>query len=82
MAKPTLLADPHLCPGAYTLDAYCKYEFDDHGWHEFPHQFVEQTSRQCAKKAKSRGWILHRDRTATCPKCAKALRLGKYRGAA
>jgi hypothetical protein len=72
--RPTLLADPFACPGAYTLDAYCRYEFSGHGFREFPHQFITETAGQAKAQAKRRGWIFHRDGTATCPKCAQAVK--------
>jgi hypothetical protein len=75
MAKPVLLARPEWCPGAYLLHLYCKYENPDHAFKEFPHEVDDcQTYGEAASVARGWGWILHRDRTATCPKCAKALK--------
>jgi hypothetical protein len=28
-----------LCPSAYTIDLYCSYINDQHGWNEFPHGY-------------------------------------------
>jgi hypothetical protein len=77
---PVLSPHPEYCPGTYDLDLYCKYENPDHRWDEFPWNVCEfQTYGQSAAWARSQGWILHRDNTATCPKCAAAL--GKSKAA-
>lgn len=73
-----LLENPLHCPGTYTLDLYCKWKNPAHLWTEFPHEIVQfQTYAAAAKFARLRGWILHRDGYATCPKCAAALGLLK-----
>jgi hypothetical protein len=73
--KPKLLANPIFWAGAYSLHLYCKYENAQHGFDEFPHEIYDcQTYGEAASKARSLGWILHRDNTATCPKCALALK--------
>lgn len=75
LAKPVLLDQPEWCPGAYSLHLYCKYENPAHSYGEFPHEpHGCQTYGQAARRARRWGWILHRDGTATCPKCARALR--------
>ena len=69
-----LKTHPEHCPGAYVLHLYCKYDNDEHDFEEFPHDPTDvQSGAQARAVAKSWGWILHRDGTATCPKCAKAL---------
>ena len=68
--KPTRRRDPLYLAGCYLLDLYCDHLNNDHGWTEFPHQFTGQTYGECAKVARKSGWIIHRDNTATCPKCA------------
>lgn len=73
--KPKPLASPELCPEGYELHAYCKYEFDEHEWSEFPHAFIGDDRASCRRQARNFGWLLHNDRTATCPKCARALGL-------
>lgn len=74
MSKLTLLPNPEKCPGGYVLHLYCRYANDDHGFREFPWEMVDdETYAQAAKTSRAAGWLLHRDRTATCPKCAKAL---------
>ena len=55
--------------GCYSLDLYCDHTNDAHRFDEFPHQFVGAGFGECAGKARDRGWILHRNYTATCPKC-------------
>jgi hypothetical protein len=74
--KLTLRKSPIYCPGAYDLHLYCKYENPAHRFDEFPHEYSGdfQTYGEAAKAARSVGWILHRDGTATCPKCAAALK--------
>lgn len=75
MAKPILRERPEHCPGGYSLHLYCKYQNPEHGFREFPWEVDDfETYGQAASAARTAGWILHRDRTATCPKCAKALR--------
>lgn len=76
MSAIKLLSQPNHCPGCYVLDLYCKYENPDHEYQEFPH-FPDgcHTYGEAARKARKWGWVLHRDGTATCPKCAKALGL-------
>lgn len=58
---------------------YCKYENPDHGFEEMPWELVDfETRAQSISAARGAGWMFHRkDSTATCPKCAKALRMGK-----
>lgn len=73
-----LKAAPEYCPGAYSLHLYCKYENPDHRYGEFPHEPEDcETYGEAASQARASGWILHRDRRATCPKCAKRLRAGE-----
>lgn len=55
--------------GAYELHLYCDRSNDAHGYDEFPHQFGGSDLAVCLRTARARGWIVHRDRTATCPRC-------------
>ena len=72
-----LLESPNYCPGSYSLHLYCRYENPDHALDEFPHEYDDaQTYGEAAKNARKKGWILHRDNTATCPKCAARLKRG------
>jgi hypothetical protein len=69
------LKSPNTCPGAYELHLYCKYKNPDHDFDEFPHIPSQCQTRGEAVGAMRRiGWVLHRDGTATCPKCNKALK--------
>jgi hypothetical protein len=69
---------PMPCPGGYTLDAYCKYRATHHKWTPQYPSYGEsaygQTYGECSSDLRKAGWILHRDGTATCPKCAAALK--------
>jgi uncharacterized protein (DUF169 family) len=54
---------------------YCKYDNPSHAYNEFPHESTDcETRGEAITHARRAGWIFHRDRTATCPKCAAALR--------
>lgn len=64
-----LKQNPHVCPMCYTLDAYCKYDNDEHDFEEFPHGFVGRDKSSCLREARRAGWVFHKDGTATCPKC-------------
>lgn len=76
MGKPRLLENPEYCPGGYDLHLYCKYENDEHGFREFPHEITEYgTWTASVRAAREYGWLIHADRTAICPKCVTALGL-------
>lgn len=62
------------CPGAYSLDLYCDHINPDHSYNEFPHGIVGHNARDCRRQAKAAGWVIHRDMTATCPKCIARLK--------
>lgn len=60
---------PNLTAKGYEMHVYCKYEHPVVG----PSSFAEisgPNERHCKRIAKARGWLLHRDRTATCPYCS------------
>jgi hypothetical protein len=72
------LKAPEHCPGSYDLHLYCKYDNPDHGFDEFPWVLADEETRPAAhRSAREAGWIIHRDRTATCPKCAARLARGE-----
>lgn len=74
MVRLTLSEPVNYCPGGYSLHLYCKYVNTEHGFQEFPWEIDDfETYGEAARFARSRGWILHRDRTATCPKCRQVL---------
>ncbi|MGE8129072.1 hypothetical protein ACQKQD_19025 [Methylobacterium sp. NPDC080182] len=80
MSKIVLKDHPEYCPGAYDLHLYCKYENPEHAWNEFPWEICDfETGAASRNAARKSGWILHRDGTATCPKCVKALAAEKVR---
>lgn len=79
--KPYPIGPSDVCQYAsgYTLDLYCDHQNDNHRFNEFPWQYTGETFAECARAAKRNGWKLHHKlRTATCPKCTKALTRDKY----
>lgn len=59
----------------YVLDLYCKYDNPDHGFNEFPHSAEScETRHEAMAQLRARGWRVHNDRTATCPKCMARLK--------
>lgn len=74
MTKLTI--DPGFCylASGYTIDLYCKYKNPDHVWDEFPHTYFHEKGSVARSRAKRAGWIIHKDRSATCPKCANKLK--------
>ena len=61
--------------GCYTLDLYCdtrkRCEHSDFtGLLHIPNQYTGRTFTECRKHALIDGWIFHRNKTVTCPKCA------------
>lgn len=74
LAAPKLLASPNCYASGYSLHLYCDHENPKHGFQEFPHEYDGETFAECSKGARVAGWKFHyATRTATCPKCAKAL---------
>lgn len=60
--------NPLTYAAGYTLNLYCdqnKQEWD----HQTMGEFYAETFGECAKSARQRGWVIHKDRTATCPTC-------------
>lgn len=70
---PRLKANPVNYAGCYSLDLYCKYESAQHRHGEFPHSYTSESGEGARAQARRVGWLIHRDRTATCPKCAAQL---------
>ena len=68
------LPHPNYYASGYTLHLYCKYLNAEHKFDEFPHEFFDQHGPVTFRQARARGWIIHKDRTATCPKCAKEIK--------
>lgn len=55
----------------YTLDVYCACwgkppSYEDQG----TGSYFGETKGEAFRMARADGWILHRDDTSTCPKCA------------
>lgn len=51
---------------------YCKYWGDwEHNFGTWGVEYFAETEAQCKAAARKDGWIIHRDRTATCPGCAR-----------
>lgn len=65
--------EPNQYAAAYSLDLYCKWVNPDVAYHDFagPATFMGETFGEAVRDARAKGWIVHRDRTATCPFCAK-----------
>ena len=60
--------DPLHYAAGYSLDLYCDRAVES--WkHRHCSSFYGQTFGQCAKDARAEGWVIHKDRTATCPVC-------------
>jgi len=55
--------------GGYTLDLYCDQENENHEYNEFPQKYYHEQGSVCRARARKAGWVLHKDGTATCPKC-------------
>jgi hypothetical protein len=76
MSKPVLRPNPLPVVEGWAMDLYCKYtadvihDIDTHGV-----SYGGHTRADARAQAKEAGWILHRDGTATCRRCAKALGL-------
>lgn len=70
----SLIGHPMEWVGCYSLDLYCKYNASCHEYGEFPHNYTGQFGGKCRARAARAGWILHKDGTTTCPKCAKEIR--------
>ncbi len=72
MSAPRL-PDPTPCPGGYSIDLYCDRLRTDLPNHrigaDFPEQATGETRGEAQRAARISGWVLHRDGTATCPRC-------------
>jgi hypothetical protein len=77
----TRKASPQFIASGYSLDLYCSYKNAEHKHAEFPHNYSCEDKKDAYKNAKQAGWVIHKDRTATCPKCAKVFKLGKVKAA-
>ncbi len=64
---------PRKIDSAYKADFFCKYENKAHVDGEFPLHIEGESWGDAIRKARDLGWRVHRDHTATCPKCAAIL---------
>lgn len=56
--------------GAYSLHLYCdRVNVQAHPFDTGFAEYVGETLGECLKQARQRGWVIHKDRTATCPRC-------------
>ena len=66
---------PTICPSGYVMDFYCRFQNDEHpfqpgmggGFMDTPTEV--ETRGEAIAVMRRRGWIYHRDGTATCPIC-------------
>lgn len=65
--------EPNEYASGYSIDLYCKWVNPHVPYHDFAgaHTFTGETFGEAAREARANGWIIHRDRTATCPFCAR-----------
>lgn len=68
------LKSPKKIDAGFTADFFCKYHNHEHEADEFPYTVEAMSWGEAINKARTVGWIVHRDHTATCPKCAAAMR--------
>ena len=69
MTKPTLLPRPLTIASGYSLHLYCRYLNPAHKFGEFPHEYNGEHGPRVFNEARAAGWRIHKDGTATCPKC-------------
>jgi len=71
--KRVLHNKPEPYRGGYEMHVDCKYAHE----YTFTDPYCKstivagETRQECFKQLRDRGWIIHRDRTTTCPDCAK-----------
>lgn len=72
--RPYRLGSPLPYPGCYSIDLYCDHAASHHAFDEFPHSYSGGNERAALSEARADGWKIHQaTRTATCPKCVRAL---------
>jgi hypothetical protein len=78
IVAPPLLERPERCPGAYVMYFYCKYDNPAHPYSRSGIYMEEadqvETRTAAIRQMRNGGWLYHSDGTATCPKCARAIR--------
>lgn len=70
---------PEHCPGCYVMHFYCKYRNPAHPWQRGSYAYMEEsegveTRTAAIRQMRNAGWIYHNDGTATCPRCARAIK--------
>jgi len=76
MSERRLKDNPQVVVEGWALDLYCRYNVDVvHDMDSWGVSIGGFSKSDARAEAKALGWVIHRDRTATCPKCAKALEL-------
>lgn len=76
MTKLTLREDPLPVVEGWAMDLYCRYTVDvEHDMDTHGVSIGGADRADARRQAKAMGWVLHRDGTASCPRCAKALGL-------
>ena len=71
-----LRATPIQVVEGWMMHLYCRYSVDwDHDANAGNGEFGGYSKEDSHRQAKIAGWVFHRDRTVTCPQCARALGL-------
>lgn len=63
----------------YELHLYCDHENPRHNYGEFPLEYFGEKKSEVRMQAKSAGWVIRPNGTATCPKCCKQLGIGIFK---
>lgn len=64
------VSNPLFYASGYTVDLYCDRKRDP--WaHRHCESFFGETRKECLRAARKAGWLVRKDRTATCPVCQK-----------
>lgn len=81
LARPERRDDAIPIVEGWAMDLYCQYTVDvAHDMDTHGVSFGGVSRADARRQAKARGWILHRNGFATCPRCAAILRAMEGRG--
>lgn len=61
--------DPIQYASGYSLDLYCDQDKHPPAIGTYMETFTGETFGQCARDARRKGWVIHKDQTSTCPFC-------------
>lgn len=76
MTERKMRKDPQPVVEGWAMDLYCRYTADiSHDVDTWGVSIGGVSRADAHRQAKNRGWMFHRDGTATCPQCVKALGL-------